>query len=311
MPRSKQTVLEYRTYELPAEFPLFVLSGEDWRISPVPSKRLHIHNCLEIGLCHSDSGSMILGEQEISFSADDVTFVARNVPHTTWSSPDTHSHWSYIYADVEAILGSHGLTQLQDINAFNRMMSNGYFLLSPDRCPWAKPMVVSILTEFAGKEPGYRSSIRGLFLSFIIRVLRIFSDHEKSAQDKNLSVIGPALEYMQSNYDQAFSMEKLAELCHISPTHFRRLFGSQMGTNPLHFLHQLRIMQSCRLLRSTDMTIAEAATQVGYSSLCCFNQHFKRIMGSTPSVWRRSGEGDRPALITYTGWMQAENPVPD
>ena len=54
MSRPPPTVIEYRNYELPADFPIQMLSGENWRISDVPSGVLHFHNCLEIGLCESD-----------------------------------------------------------------------------------------------------------------------------------------------------------------------------------------------------------------------------------------------------------------
>lgn len=56
MSRPPRTVIEYRNYELPADFPIQMLSGENWRISDVPSGVLHFHNCLEIGLCESDGG---------------------------------------------------------------------------------------------------------------------------------------------------------------------------------------------------------------------------------------------------------------
>ncbi|MBR0407988.1 MAG: helix-turn-helix domain-containing protein [Clostridia bacterium] len=311
MPRAKQTVLEYRTYDLPADFPLFVLSGESWRISPVPSKRLHIHNCLEIGWCHSDSGSMILGDQEVHFAKDDITFIARNVPHTTWSSPDTYSLWSYLYVDMEGLLGSNGMALIPDLSAFYRIQAFSRLILSPEQYPWAMPIVRAILTEFDLKQPGYKSSIRGLVLHLAVCLLRIGSDDAQGTMDKSLSLIGPALEYMRSNYDQALSMDQLAALCHISPTHFRRLFSSQMGASPLRFLHQLRIMKSCQLLRTTDKTIAEIATQAGYSSLCCFNQHFKQFMGCTPSEWKKSNVKNRPSLIAYNGWLHAEEPRPD
>ena len=55
--------------------------------------------------------------------------------------------------------------------------------------------------------------------------------------------------------------------------------------------------------------MAELAVQVGYTSLSCFNQHFQRVMGCTPSVWRKSGsEGRRPSLLSFTGWLEAETP---
>ena len=88
---------------------------------------------------------------------------------------------------------------------------------------------------------------------------------------------------------------------------FRRLFKEQIGINPLAFLHQTRIEKSCTLLRSTSNAISTVSEAVGYTSLSCFNQHFQRIMGCTPSVWRKSGtRGSRPSLLSYTGWMEAE-----
>ena len=50
MPRHKKPYIEFRDYNLPARFPVLLLSGEEWRISDIPSPRLHIHNCL--GLRH-------------------------------------------------------------------------------------------------------------------------------------------------------------------------------------------------------------------------------------------------------------------
>lgn len=65
MSRPPRTVIEYRNYELPADFPIQMLSGENWRISDVPSGVLHFHNCLEIGLCESDGGFLgFRGEQQ-------------------------------------------------------------------------------------------------------------------------------------------------------------------------------------------------------------------------------------------------------
>ena len=49
MPRHKKPYIEFRDYNLPARFPVLLLSGEEWRISDIPSPRLHIHNCLRSG----------------------------------------------------------------------------------------------------------------------------------------------------------------------------------------------------------------------------------------------------------------------
>ena len=106
MGRPHHTVLEYRGYELPADFPVMVLTGDRWHISPIPGRHLHFHNCLEIGICHTSGGTMVFNRQRVRFRAGDVTCIARNVPHTTWSDAGNGSLWSYLFLDADALLGA-------------------------------------------------------------------------------------------------------------------------------------------------------------------------------------------------------------
>ena len=86
MAKSKRAVTEYRSYYLPTHFPVLLLSGDYWKISDIPSGSLHFHNCLEIGICHSDSGTLEINGEKQTFHAGDVTVLPRNVPHTTYSA---------------------------------------------------------------------------------------------------------------------------------------------------------------------------------------------------------------------------------
>ena len=65
MARPRIIFSEYRNYELPADFPILALHGDNWLISPVQSPRLHFHNCVEIGICRRGSGEMIIGEDQV------------------------------------------------------------------------------------------------------------------------------------------------------------------------------------------------------------------------------------------------------
>lgn len=97
-------IIEYRNYYLPSHFPLVFLSGPKWKISDIPSERLHFHNCLEIGICHSGSGTLrFCNGQEIHFFAGDITCIPRNTPHTTFSDPGTNSRWSYLFFDLRQL----------------------------------------------------------------------------------------------------------------------------------------------------------------------------------------------------------------
>ena len=313
MARPGRTVLEYRSYELPADFPLLVLTGERWHISPTPARHLHIHNCLEIGLCHSAGGTMVFDDRKIHFSAGDVTCIARNVPHTTWSDPEEHSRWSYLFLDPDALLGPNVLQKHSGLKDAGRFLSDCHLILKPEKDPWAARCAQRIVEEMTLKAPGYHTCVRGLCVSLLIDMLRAYSrEAPERVSDQVMSALSPALDYVHENYMQDFPQQTLADICHLSPTHFRRLFREQIGTSPLKFLHQTRILKSYALLRSSGLSVTQIAGMVGYDSLSSYNRHFSKAMGCTPTAWRKTAEDSpRPSLLTFTGWTEAEDIVPE
>ncbi len=313
MARPKRTVLEYRNYELPADFPILVLTGDRWRISPVPGRHLHIHNCLEIGLCHSSGGTMVFDEQQVHFTAGDVTCIARNVPHTTWSDPEEASRWSYLFLDVEALLGASMLQPHSRLKDTRHFLSDCHLLLHEEDDPRIRQYVEDIIREMSDRAPGYHTLVRSLCTALVIGLLRVYSQAEESrVSDPSSFTISPALDYIHENYMRDFPQSELSDLCHLSPTHFRRLFKEQIGTSPLSFLHQTRILKSCTLLRSSSLSITEIASRVGYNSQSSYNRQFSVAMGCTPREWRKTSAGSlQPSLLTFSGWTEAEEPDPD
>lgn len=306
MPRSKMVLSEYRSYELPPDFPVLVLDGDEWRISPQRSVNLHFHNCVEIGFCRSGQGMMLLNQEEISFQAEDVTLIGADVHHTTWSTPaDSFSMWSYVFVDLEKLLEKN----TEQRSLLRSVHHSGCLILHQEKAPWAPALLREIIREMREQKEGYRDCVRGMLLTLFTRMVRTLPDRPAAmaAQPSENPLLLPALSWMHENYAADFSMEKLASLCHLSPTHFRRLFKEQLGTTPLDYLHQIRIYRSCSMLLETDENIASVAGQVGYSSLSCFNRHFLRFMGVIPSQWRKTADAlPRRSRLTYTGWTRAE-----
>ena len=309
--RPRREVLEYRSYELPSGFPLVVLTGDEWRISSTPSPRLHFHNCLEVGICHSGSGTMVFNRHSVQFGPGCITCVARNIPHTTWSDPNNTSLWSYLFLDPELLLGQNIFSQLAVPAQGRDFLSNSYLVLSPESAPWSGTLMRAIMDEYAQQDAGYQASIRGYCLVLLIHLMRVYysGDYADTARDESTHVISPALDYIHQHYSRKFDQKHLADLCHLSVSHFRRLFKEQIGVSPLAFIHQTRILNSCILLRSSEQLISEIASIVGYDSLSNFNRHFQEIMGQTPSQWRTTlYTGGRPSLLTFTGWRKPDNP---
>jgi len=60
-----------------------------------------------------------------------------------------------------------------------------------------------------------------------------------------------------------------------------------MGDSPIDYLIRLRILQAANLLRKEELNITEVAYRVGFQDSNYFARQFHRIMGTTPSIYRR------------------------
>ncbi len=311
MPKPKKTVIEYRNYELAQNFPVLLLSGDDWHISDVRSNSLHIHNCLEIGICHTDSGTIEFANQPLPFKAGDISFISRNLAHTTYSTKGCASLWSYIFVNPAEMLHGYYDNSYPYADLFHDMNQNIHMILSEDKHPEIHSLVLSIMDELQAKKMNYQVVVKGLFLVLFMKLMRIYESdsagREQKAAAENSIVISPALDYIKDHYMQNFPMEELAQMCHLSETHFRRVFHEIMNTSPLNYLNTTRILQACTLLRSTEDSILSISEQVGFRSVSSFNRHFAEIMGTQPSTWRKKTiQVQNASILKYTGWMQSQ-----
>lgn len=318
MSRQKSGVAEYRNYYLPYDFPVLLLSGEHWKISNVPSKNLHFHNCLEIGVCHSDSGYMeFIGEKEpLLFKEGDITCIPRNIPHTTYSSPGTESHWSYLFMDQAELFRNILPNFSRDFDLSLPAFKNYKHILGRDEYPQVYQLTMAVIKELEEKKPHYQISVTGLLLSLSMELYRIQSEGGSNAAltnqpPENAMVISPVLDYIEDNYAQQFDINYLADICRLSPTHFRRLFHSIIGTSPLDFVNNTRIAKACNLLRSTEFSILEISEMVGFRSVSSFNRHFMDVMQITPRAYRNETlqvkeNQEKLSILEYKGWMYPE-----
>ena len=315
MSRTRKNIIEYRSYELPVNFPVMLLSGEKWHISDVKSGKLHFHNCMEIGICHTDRGFMEFDGKPVEFTAGDVTIISRNIPHTTYSAQGTASLWSYIYVEPDGILAGNFNEASSHAKLFRDMVQNIHCILHPQDQPDIAFLANEIKKEMEERQTNFRESVRGLFLTFFMKLMRVYQlslmeeSHEPQevAERENRLVISPALDYIRSNYMDNFPIEKLSDLCHMSPTHFRRLFHEIMLTSPLNYLNTTRVLESCALLRSSEESVLCISEQVGFRSVSSYNRHFQEVMGTNPSEWRkRFGKDAGTSILSYTGWTEAQ-----
>ena len=80
---------------------------------------------------------------------------------------------------------------------------------------------------------------------------------------------------------------QVARQAGLSESHFCRLFKDSSGLTLTDYVNRCRIDWAKRELLKPEARISEIAFLVGYQSLSQFNRSFVRIVGTSPTLYRR------------------------
>lgn len=99
--------------------------------------------------------------------------------------------------------------------------------------------------------------------------------------------IHPSVTEMLARLHAAPSMERLPVVEGISERHFIARFRDATGLSPKRYARVRRFQHLLSMLRAEpNLSLAELATQAGYSDQSHCNRDFVELSGTTPHVWR-------------------------
>jgi AraC family transcriptional regulator len=106
------------------------------------------------------------------------------------------------------------------------------------------------------------------------------------AQEKTHSAVERVIAMIHRRYQEPLTLQDLAAEACYSTFHFTRLFHKKAGMPPGQFLTAVRLYHAKRLLATSDMSIVDVVTSVGYSSVGTFTTRFTNATGVSPSAFR-------------------------
>jgi AraC-like DNA-binding protein/DNA-binding response OmpR family regulator len=95
-----------------------------------------------------------------------------------------------------------------------------------------------------------------------------------------------AVVYFHQNYSRPLSRWEVAEAIGASEDYLSRVFHQEMNISPWEYLNRYRILQARELLRCTGDNIKTVAHRVGFTDPAYFSRVFRKVVGTSPSVYR-------------------------
>lgn len=93
--------------------------------------------------------------------------------------------------------------------------------------------------------------------------------------------------YIEDHINSTIRISELARVARLSRGHFFRAFFATFGETPLMHVVKLRIDLAQSLMLGSGAPLSQIALDCGMCDQAHFTRVFRRIVGTTPGIWRR------------------------
>jgi AraC family transcriptional regulator len=100
--------------------------------------------------------------------------------------------------------------------------------------------------------------------------------------------IDRVIAHIHANLSEPLTTDALAEVAHLSPYHWHRIYRAITGESAAATVKRSRMHKAASDLVRTDLPIAQIAASVGVPEVHSFTRTFKKYYGITPGAFRKS-----------------------
>ncbi len=108
----------------------------------------------------------------------------------------------------------------------------------------------------------------------------------KESRETESETIVRIKKFVKNNYKEKISVAQIADHVYLSLSYICLLFKQETGTTINQYITDLRIRESARLIRETDLRMIDISMEVGYNDEKYWARLFKNKMGMNPSEYK-------------------------
>lgn len=115
-----------------------------------------------------------------------------------------------------------------------------------------------------------------------------YMETKKTTREEYQKCVNAVVDYINLHLGEEIDLKSLAKISHFSPFYFHRIMKAFLGEPVGTFIVRTRTETAARLLRYTDLPIADIAYRIGYSSSSSLSKVFKQFYGISPLEYRNN-----------------------
>ena len=253
---------------------------------------LHWHSEFEMNYMVKGCAEFICGDLKFAAGKGDIVIISPNLLHAIYPKDNSGQLFDTIVFSPEMI--GFAANDRCAAECIRPIASGGFSAVHITKDHIYYDELKTTAENIFSCAKGNSSKLDMLMKSELLRLfwlLENVGDITPAASPKNQrsEFIRPAIEYINENFGENITVEKLAEILHISKSYFMNRFKQAAGVSAVEYIIQLRIKKACEFLIRTDKTVTEISFECGFKNLSNFNRQFRKIIGCTPNEYRKIG----------------------
>ena len=245
------------------------------------NSRIHFHPFTEFYYILDGKGIFSIEDKVIDTSKNDFFIINSNVGHSIYSNEN--ENLLYISFGIDSIF-------IKNINDKEKLEEDKYIYKKiKDSNEYFIDCFNEINQEFNSNDIYAKSMANAKASEFIIKLLRKYKDEFLITNDIKINKqIDYIKNFIDNNYSEDIKLESLSKMAYMNKFHLISEFKQSYRVTPIEYLILKRIEITKNLLISTNHSMEEISSIVGFNSQSYFNQVFRKKVGITPSQFRKN-----------------------
>jgi AraC-like DNA-binding protein/mannose-6-phosphate isomerase-like protein (cupin superfamily) len=166
-------------------------------------------------------------------------------------------------------------------------------------------MMLRIRTELPASSTRARLAVKTYLKMLLLLLVNHYAPYAGTVQifqrqQRALDRLRPLFRYLGENCEDAIQVQKAARICAMSESHFMSFFKQVTGSSFMKYLNHYRVARAQSLLTETDESLASISQKVGFCDQSYFGIVFRKVVGTTPAIYRRRFKSEHPADSTQS-----------
>lgn len=264
-------------------------------ITPYMDYPWHYHPEFEIIFVEKSYGIRFMGSHIGNFSDGDLMFISSGLPHVWKNDRDFYQDNKDLFVDVYVIhfrkdAFNEGFFDLPEFTLIRKLFllgQQGVLVREGEDHKRISSLIKQVVSS---------SGIDRLIL--FLKTLDAFANtkeydllsmigYENSVDLADAERINTVMNFVMTNYSEEVKISKVAKLISLTEASFCRYFKSKTHKTFSQFLNEVRILNACKLLVDSNLTITQICYNTGYNNISHFNRQFKLITGLTAKEYAK------------------------